>query len=155
MARRNKPTHLKLVEGRRDRRPVALQNREPVPRENLTDVPDWLSEEQKAFWDYAITHAPFGLLKKPDRALLTAWVVAESLHKEAAIRLSNSPMVLKTPQGGIVQSPYLGILNRQTVLMKALAAELGFSPAARSQICCETEPEDHDPAERFQMKGGT
>jgi len=120
-----------------------------MPRENLVEVPHWLSEEQKAGWNYAIAHAPYGLLKTTDRPLLTAWVVAESLHKEAAIKLQNSPMVLKTEQGSIMQSPYLGILNRQVVLMKSLVAELGFSPAARTQITCENAPEEEDPAERY------
>ncbi len=105
MARRNKPTQLKLVEGRRDRRSLALQQSEPVPNGNLVEAPDWLSDDQKAGWAYAIDHAPYSLLKKLDRALLVAWVVAETLHKAAAIKLENSPMVLRTEQGAIVQSP--------------------------------------------------
>jgi P27 family predicted phage terminase small subunit len=149
LARRNKPTHLKLVEGRRDRRPVPLQKGEPLLRENLIDPPEWLSEDQKAGWEYALSHAPCGLLKKLDRTLLSAWVVAESVHKEAAIKLQNSPLVLKTSQGAIIQSPFLGILNRQAVIMKALAAEFGFSPAARTRIVCGPLEEESDPLDKY------
>jgi P27 family predicted phage terminase small subunit len=149
MARRNRPSHLKLVEGRRDRRPASLRHNEPMPRENLIEPPDWLSDEQRAGWNYAIAHAPFGLLKTIDRALLTSWVIAESVHKDASIKLRNSPLIIKSPQGAIIQSPFLGILNRQVVLMKALAAELGFSPAARTQIACENNPEKEDPTDKY------
>lgn len=149
MARRNKPTLLRLVEGRRDRRSLHQQQREPVPDGNLAEAPDWLSDEQRAGWDYVIANAPLGLLKRLDRTMLTAWVVAEALHKEATIKLRNSPMLLKTTQGAVVQSPLIGIINRQAVLMKAMAVELGFSPAARTRISCEPEVDFDDPTAKY------
>ena len=76
-----KPTHLKVVEGNPGRR--KLNDKEPKPRGNLYDPPDWLTDAQRAGWEYAIESAPFGLLKRLDRSVLTAWVVAEDLHRQA------------------------------------------------------------------------
>lgn len=148
MARRNKPTHLRLVEGRRDRRAKPLQEGEPAPEGDLSEPPDWLSADQKEGWAYVLANAPLGLLKKLDRGLLTTWVVAEAIHKDASIKLRNSSMLVKTPNGAIIQSPLIGIINRQAVIMKAIAVELGFSPAARTRIACEPQVLE-DPTDRF------
>lgn len=152
VARRNRPTHLRIVEGRRDRRPAHLRDREPAPTGALAEPPDWLSADQREGWHYVIANAPLGLLKRLDRAMLTAWVVAEALHREASIKLRNSSLLIKTTQGAVIQSPLLGIINRQAVLMKALAVELGFSPAARTRISCEPEEDFDDPTDRFFRK---
>ena len=152
MARRNRPTQLRLVEGRRDRRSSHQKQHEPTPDGNLAEAPSWLSDEQKAGWDYVMANAPLGLLKRLDRTMLITWVVADALHREATIKLANSPMLLKTGQGGIIQSPLIGIINRQAVILKALAVELGFSPAARTRISCAPEADLDDPAERFFRK---
>jgi P27 family predicted phage terminase small subunit len=98
-----------------------------------------------ASWNFALDHAPRGLLREIDRAMLTSWVVAEHIHRKAARQVFASQLLIKTQSGSIVQSPMLGILNRQVVLMKALAAEMGFSPAARTTVA--SEPTDEDNAE--------
>ena len=54
-------------------------------------------------------------------------------------------MIIKTPNGSVQQSPYIGIINRQAVLVKALGAELGLSPAARTRISAGGEGGDDDP----------
>ena len=149
MARRNRPTQLRLVEGRRDRRPLHQRMGEPVPAGELAEPPDELSEAQKASWYYVLENAPRGLLKRLDRGMLVAWVVAECLHREAAVALQNSPKLIRSQNGTVIQSPWIGILNRQAVLMKALAVELGFSPAARTRVTCEPEGEIDDPTDRF------
>ena len=148
MGRPRKTTGMRLVEGTRDRRPLALVQNEPLPEGYLTDQPDWLSPAQRESWEYAIEHAPRGLLRKLDRGLLVGWVVAECLHRDASIKLENGPMLVKTPNGMVVPSPLIGIMNRQAVIMKSLGAELGFSPASRTSIALA--PEDvPDPADRY------
>lgn len=147
MGRQRKPTHLKLVEGTRDRRSARQRQGEPRAKGALREPPDWFNLELVAAWNFALDHAPRGLLKEIDRALLTSWVVAEHIHKAATQKLLASSLLIKASNGA-VQSPLLGIINRQVVLMKALAAELGFSPAARTRITSEAETEP-DPTDRF------
>jgi len=128
-----KPTHLKLIEGNRGRQ--KLNKSEPVPIGELKTPPDWLTDEQKAGWQYAIKHAPLGLLKKLDRSALAVWVVAEDLHRQASERVNLTGLITRSPvQGVYVQNPYLPIINKQAMIMLRAADHLGFTPTSRSRI---------------------
>lgn len=127
-----KPTALKIVEGNPGKRP--LNKREPKPRGNLYDPPAWLTDEQRVGWEYAIESAPFGLLKRVDRSTLVAWVIAEDLHRQGAEKLNGGALLIKTPNGMPVQSPYLSIVNKQAQIMLKAAGEMGFTPASRSRV---------------------
>lgn len=127
------PTRLKVIRGNPGKR--ALNHDEPVPEGDLTDPPPWMSESQKAGWNYAIENAPSGLLKKLDRSVLAAWVVAEDLHRRASEQVDKFGILTKAPHTGLpIQSPYLPILNKQAAIMLKAAEQLGFTPASRSRI---------------------
>ena len=127
------PTYLKILRGNPGKR--ALNHDEPVPVGNLIDPPDWMSEAQKAGWNYAIENAPLGLLRKLDCSVLTTWVVAEDLHRKATQQLERSGLLVKSPNAGVpIQSPFLPIVNKQASLMIKAAEQLGFTPASRSRI---------------------
>jgi P27 family predicted phage terminase small subunit len=149
MGRRKKPTLLKLVENSRDRRPRGLAKGEPVPGGEV-EAPPWLTDDQRAIWDFTVRNAPLGLLKGVDTTLLIAWVVAADVHRQAAIRLANSPLLIRDRNQNILSSPYERIVRQQSVVLKSLAAELGFSPAARTSIAVQgPEDEDDDNTARF------
>jgi len=145
--RKPKPTALKLVTGNPGKR--AVNKKEPKPRGNLYDPPEWLTETQRKGWEYEIESAPFGLLKRVDRSTLVAWVVAEDLHRQAAEKLNGGAMLIKTPNGMPVQSPYLSIINKQASLMIKAASEMGFTPASRSRVEVDGGEQEEDPADRF------
>lgn len=128
-----KPTHLKLLAGNPGKRPVNVN--EPKPRGDLSEAPDWLSDTQKESWAYAIDNAPAGMLKRLDRSALTAFIVAEDLHRQASIAVAKFGLVTKSPlKGEPMQNPYLAIINRQAQIMLKAAAELGFTPSSRSRV---------------------
>lgn len=142
-----KPTHLKLIEGNPGKR--RLNRKEPKPQGDLCDAPDWLTEEQKAGWSYAISNAPAGLMKRLDRAALTAFVVAEDMHRQASVAVGKFGLITKSPsKGEPMQNPYLPIINRQAQIMLKAAAELGFTPSSRSRVEI-VGGETEDPADRF------
>ena len=131
--RKRTPTHLKIVAGNPGRRP--LNSNEPRPVGNLDAAPGWLTEAQQAGWRYVIEHAPRGLLKRLDSALLVIWVIAEDVHRQAAESLVESRSLLA--EGSMKQaiaSPYVAIMNSQSQIMLKAAAELGFTPTARTRI---------------------
>lgn len=142
-----KPTHLKLIEGNPGKR--KLNRNEPKPQGDLCDAPDWLTDEQKAGWSYAISNAPAGLMKRLDRAALTAFVVAEDMHRQASVAVGKFGLITKSPsKGEPMQNPYLPIINRQAQIMLKAAAELGFTPSSRSRVEI-VGGETEDPADRF------
>ena len=142
---RPKPTALKLVTGNPGRRP--LNTAEPKPRGALLHPPEHLTEAQRVGWTYVIAHAPPGLLKVLDRAALTVFVIAEERHAAANIALATGPMLMKTVNGNIIQSPYMAVLNKQGLIMLKAAAEMGFTPSSRTRV--ETNGEAPEPDEFF------
>lgn len=143
--RKPKPTELKLVQGTLTHGDKIKRMREPKVSKNLQDAPDWFTPEQKASWEYAIQNAPNGLLKKLDQSVLTAWVVAEDLHKFASQQLQNEGLICISPKGYQMQSPYVGILNTQAQMMMKCASEMGFTPTSRSRIVLAEEAIEDDP----------
>lgn len=141
-----KPTHLKLLAGNPGKRP--LNRNEPKPQGDLHDAPEWLTDEQKAGWAYAIANAPKGLMKRLDRSALTAFVVAEDLHRQASIAVGRYGLITKSPKKGEpMQNPYLPIINKQAQIMLKAAAELGFTPSSRSRVVVDPEADDNPFAE--------
>lgn len=120
--------------------------REPEPTTDIgSDAPEWMTGSQKDGWNYAIHHSPPGLLKAIDRALLAAWVETEDRWRRAVVRQAvldaaepELLMLAKTKEGNLIQSPYVGMINRAAQLMIKLANELGFSPAARPRLAAGT-----------------
>jgi P27 family predicted phage terminase small subunit len=134
--RKPTPSHIKRLCGNPGRRP--LNKDEPVPEGDLFEAPLWMSDSQRDGWGWAITNSPHGLLKYLDRAVLTIWVVAEDLHREAAGKVAQYGLLTKSPNAGLpLQSPYLAILNKQAQIMLKAAAELGFTPSSRSRVQVE------------------
>jgi P27 family predicted phage terminase small subunit len=118
---------------------------EPIPVTEIgLSAPDWMTESQKAGWRYIIENAPPGLLKACDFGTLVTFVEAEDRHRNAIVALakqdenSTHPMVVETKSGNLIQSPYVGIINRAAMLMIRAASELGFSPAARPRLAVAT-----------------
>lgn len=142
--RKPTPTHLRLIRG--DKGKAASKSREPKPVGALRHCPEWFSIPQKAAWAYAIEHAPAGLLRMLDRDALAVWVVAQDLWRQAVQAQEKIdagkalPLLTKTPNGMAQQSPYVGIISKQSQIMLKASAELGFTPSSRSRI--QVDPED-------------
>jgi P27 family predicted phage terminase small subunit len=80
------------------------------------------------------------LLKKLDRSVLAAWVIAEDLHRQAVLEVNRRGLVMKSPvKGEIIQNPWLPIVNRQAQIMMKAGAELGFTPSSRSRVSMSEE----------------
>jgi P27 family predicted phage terminase small subunit len=103
------------------------------------DAPAYFSDAQRVVWDYAIAHAPAGLLKLLDTSVLEIWVVACVFHREAVQRVGASGQVIKTQAGYPITSPYLSNANKQAQIMLKAASEMGFTPASRTRIVVTPE----------------
>ncbi|MCA3065436.1 MAG: P27 family phage terminase small subunit [Rhodocyclaceae bacterium] len=148
--RRPKPTALKLVTGNAGRRP--LNKNEPKPKGDLVDPPAWFDADHLAEWQFALKHAPLGLLKIIHTPALAAYCVAVVTLRRAILAQRDVeaqrakdgllPLVTKTPNGMHIQSPYVGIISKQTKLLISICAELGFTPSSLSRI--ELDPSDRE-----------
>jgi len=137
------PTAIKIANGNPGKRPLNMF--EPRPEGDLFEPPEWLNDDQRTSWFYAIEHMPAGVLKRIDQSILTIWVVAECLFREATQKVAASGLVVKTERGIPIQNPYLPIINKQAMIMMKASAELGFTPSSRTRIV--TDP-DYTPAKK-------
>ena len=142
------PTKLRVLHG--NPRKAALPKFEPKPDGDLVDAPDWLNEDQRKCWSYAMTNAPPGLLKRIDRGALVTWVVAEDLHRQAAIaqgkvgllvRIKTRATIGADDPGVPAASPYINIINQQAKIMLKAASEFGFTPVSRPRINAGAGPD--------------
>ena len=149
------PTKLRMLHG--NPRKVALPKFEPKPDGDLADAPNWLNEDQRTCWAYAMTNSPPGLLKRIDRGALVAWVVAEDLHRQAAIaqgkvgllvRIKTRATIGADDPGVPAASPYINIINQQAKIMLKAAGELGFTPVSRPRINAGGGPDFSEYARR-------
>ena len=84
------------------------------------------------------------MLKKLDRAVLAVWVVGEDLHRRASEQVEKFGILTKAPHTGLpIQSPYLPVVNRQAQIILKAAELLGFTPASRTRIQVEEDPENN------------
>lgn len=155
--RKRKPTHLHIVEGTLNVTRHRARNAEPVPAGDLRDPPAWMDAAQQKTWRYAIQHAPLGLLKSLDSSVLATWTVACCIHQQAVeqiAKLGFNGLLYKVPSTGtLVQSPLIGVANRQAAIMIKAASELGFTPTSRAKVSIEPDGRIEDPAEAFFQAG--
>lgn len=129
---RPKPTHLKILHGNPGGKP--LNKHEPKPAGDLKDAPGHFDAELRAAWDCAIKHAPRGLLKKCDSAILETWCAALVLQRRSLVELMKSGVAVPSKEGKDSQSPHLLALAKCSQIMLRATDHLGFSPASRSRI---------------------
>jgi P27 family predicted phage terminase small subunit len=127
-----KPLMLRELHGNPGRRPMPVDEPEGVG--DLWAPPAYMDEDQRAQWHYVVDHSPPGLLTGTDRDILATFVNACVEYQRAVLEVRKIGQVVKTKEGNAIQNPYLGIMNRQAVLMHRIGSELGFSPAARASL---------------------
>ena len=108
----------------------------------LEEPPDWLTERQKEGWRYAIAHAPNGILRMIDRAVLVIWVEAEDRHRRRSRCRRNSTAArscrCSRSQGGHGDPVALYPGDEPRRRSCCARSELGFSPAARPRLAAKT-----------------
>jgi P27 family predicted phage terminase small subunit len=132
------PTRLKLMAGNPGKRPI--NRNEPQPAAAFPTCPPELSPVARAEWErLAPELGELGLITNLDRAALAAYCGAYALWAEAMVAIQKYGTMVKAPSGYPMQSPYIGLANRQAELMIRLSAEFGFTPASRSRISTPQE----------------
>ncbi len=145
--RRPAPTKLKLLRNNPGKRP--LNDNEPEPDGKLLPPPDHLSDEAKREWSRAgELLATLGMDSEFDRAALAAYCQAWGRWVEAEESLKRYGVVVKSPSGYPMQSPFLAIANKAMEQMKAYLIEFGMTPASRTRVRAD-RPQERDPLEEF------
>ena len=138
--RKPTPTRLKLLNGNPGRRP--LNRNEPQPQARLPRAPEHLSEVARKEWKRAGRFLlQLGLISDIDLAAFAAYCTAYGRWVDAEQALQTYGVMLKSPNGFPVQSPYLAVANRALEQMRSLLSEFGMSPASRVKVHVESRQE--------------
>jgi len=149
--REPKPTRLKVITGNPGKRPLNLD--EPSPEPAVPDCPPELGPAAQREWERLVDElAKLRVLTNLDRAALAAYCGAYALWAESTEAIGKYGVMVKSPTGFPIQSPYVSIANRQAEIMMRIASEFGFTPASRGRISVPTEAE---PTLFDQVEGGT
>jgi P27 family predicted phage terminase small subunit len=90
-----------------------------------------------------------GLLTELDQDALMLLCDAASQARAAQIQLRRSGLVIKSPNGYPMPSPWLAIERRASATMRALLADFGMSPATRASVTAAAAPPAANPLARF------
>jgi len=150
------PSHLKLIQGNRGKRPIKAEKiqfeaSEPMP-------PPHLCDDAKVGWGrvssmlYALK-----ILSAADVAALAAYCQSYAMWKQATEALNmmalndklTRGLLIKTTNGNAIQNPLLGIANKAAADMVRYAAEFGMTPSARARIHGGQTEEPQDKTDKY------
>jgi len=144
------PTRLKLLAGNPGKRPVGEP--EPEPASRLPEPPEHLSDEAKREWlRVGELLVDLGLVSDLDRAALAGYCQAWSRWVEAEEALRTYGVVIKSPSGYPMQSPFLAVANKALEQMRGFLIEFGMTPASRSKVHGEQRAEA-DPLDELRAR---
>lgn len=130
--RKPKPTRLHLLHGNPGHR---KRNRsEPQPNICVPTPPTHVRGEALKEWKrIAPELEKLGLISKIDRAALAAYCVAYARWCEAEKELKKG-LIVVSPNGYPIPSPYVSIANRALKQIREFATEFGMTPSSRSRV---------------------
>lgn len=127
------PTRLKIIRG--ETRPSRVNYDEPMPTALHLQVPEDLSADAREVWVavvQAVHHT--GVLTSADVDTLRLYCEAVVRYRSAEDMLVKTGPLIKGRNGEFVKNPLHQIVRDNALLMRALARELGLTPAARSGL---------------------
>jgi len=149
MGRKPKPRALKIIEGNPGRRPIGT---EPPVAKGVPDCPDHLDGDAAKEWArIAPELAQAGLLAHVDRAALAAYCQAWGRWVGAERLLKTHGMIVKSPNGHLIQSPVLPIANKAMAQMLKFLTEFGMTPSSRARLDVDWsgDGEDASPLSKY------
>jgi P27 family predicted phage terminase small subunit len=146
------PTKLKLLSGNPGKRP--LNEHEPEPERKLPRPPAHLSPAAKREWRrVGRLLLTLGLVSDLDRGALAAYCQAWGRWVEAEESLKRYGVVVKSPSGFPMQSPFLAIANKAMEQMRQFLGEFGMTPASRTRVHADP-PAAPDPLDELRRQNG-
>lgn len=145
--RKPKPSYLAALDGGASHSRVENPD-EPKPEGVLGDPPPHMTATQQKLWRDTLNNAPPGMLTDLDGSVLEGWVVAYDRHREYSELVNTlGPRVKRGNQ--TIMNPFIAEARRQVLVMRAFAADLGFSPTTRTRVKAKPKANRANPFNKF------
>ena len=135
--RRPTPSHLRLLQGNPQHRPINKNEPQPPPIETI-DAPDYLTGYALDEWHrIAPVLRVMGLLTELDVHILAAYCIAYSRWREVEEKLAELREKDPVTRGLLIDgriNPLVKLSRNSATELLRLAGEFGFTPAARTRI---------------------
>jgi P27 family predicted phage terminase small subunit len=162
------PTHLKVVTGNRGHRP--LNENEPKPEAVAPDKPAHLSEVASRAWDATVAElSSIGVLARTDGMALEMLCEAYADHRSACEQIEQTALFVKSglsngdwsscgryyktigTVGAVMwrAHPAVAMKSDADRRIKAWFASFGLTPADRTRIQANVNPEAEDPSAKY------
>jgi P27 family predicted phage terminase small subunit len=142
------PTVLKLIKGNPGRRPLNLD--EAKPPVVIPEPPELLKGEALEEWQrITLLLADVGLIARLDRTVIAGYCKAWERWVECERMLETTGIIVRSPNGHPIYSPYLPAANKALDQLRQLADQIGLSGSARSRIRAGEPAIPADAAEAF------
>ena len=133
------------MQGRKPK-PAGMSTRRPQRDDALTArlpaCPEHLEGEARKEWRRTGRRLlECGLVTEIDGAALALYCQAWARWVDAEHNLARFGVVIKSPSGFPIQSPYLAIANKAMEQMAKLLAEFGMSPSSRTRVSVAPRPQ--------------
>lgn len=149
--RKPKPSKLKVLQG--TNRPDRANPNEPTPEEKIPSCPKHLNKQAKKEWHRVTKILDANkMITGLDMAALAAYCQMYGRWVEAEENLSKESMVVLSPIGYMMQSPYLSIANKCMEMMKSFLTEFGMTPSSRTRIKTGNTEKRENPMTTFLRK---
>lgn len=134
MARKNKPSKVKELEGNPGKRKSNQDEPQPEIKE-IPDPPGHIGEDGRQEWARItpILHK-LGLLTEVDYTALAAYCQTYERWVKAERIINEKGPIIKTTNGNYIQSPLVGIANKALELMHKYLTEFGMTPSSRTRV---------------------
>ena len=137
---------IEIAEGRPGHRP--MNRREPKPGTTTPRCPDHLDERARKEWRRLVpVLRRMRVLTEADGMALANLCQTYSTMVKAQEKLTELGILYKAPSGYVMQSPLLGVVNQCIETITKLSREFGLTPAARSRIIAQSNPDEIDELE--------
>lgn len=104
-------------------------------------IPDWLNSDAVAEWNRIVPPlCTLGLLTSVDMATLAAYCQAYAMWKKAEQQVEKEGLTVRGNHGEIKAHPLIRVCTNLLTEIRRIAAEFGFTPAARASMGQSTEP---------------
>ncbi len=116
---------------KRSRRPAATA----TTNGKAPSCPRWLHQDAKTEWQRIVPLLQSaGRCGLEYRATIAAYCQAYARWKQAEQRIDAEGLTVKTPNGMLIQAPWVAAADRSFRKMMAVISLLGLSPADRSRV---------------------
>lgn len=137
------PSYLKVLKG--TDQPCRMNKAEPKPKSDKIKMPSSLSDNAKKHWRIVckqLTDA--GIMTNLDVYALAMYCEAFARWKDANDSIIRFGIVVKTPNGFPVQSPFLQIANKAFEQMRTMLVEFGMTPSSRTRVSVKNADSNND-----------